>query len=253
MKPEIYVEQDGNVAELVLNRPAKLNTLTPAMFELLRSLSQEINQTRSIHAVILRGEGERAFCAGTDINTLKEYADFWDWRNRIDYVTQIRAIRQPVVAAVRGWALGGGHELAVAADIRVAGSGAIFGAPEITLGWLGAGGTSQFLPRLVGYGQAMRILLTGERIPAAEALRIGLVEEVVEDAEVLPRARALAKLIATYSPVATQATKAAVRAGMGNLEMGLQLENELMALCFAAGNDKAGAKLFADRKEGQPK
>jgi hypothetical protein len=135
VKPEIYVEQDGHVAELVLNRPAKLNTLTPAMFELLRKLSQEINQTRSIHVVILRGEGERAFCAGTDINTLKEYDDFWDWRNRVDYVSQIRAIRQPVIAAVRGWALGGGHELAVAADLRVAGTSAVFGAPEITLGW----------------------------------------------------------------------------------------------------------------------
>jgi len=251
VKPEIYVEQDGPVAELVLNRPAKLNTLTPAMFELLRNLSQEINQTRSIHAVILRGEGERAFCAGTDINTLKEYDDFWDWRNRVDYVTQIRAIRQPVIAAVRGWALGGGHELAVAADLRVAGTSAVFGAPEITLGWVGAGGTSQYLPRLVGFGQAMRILLTGERIPAAEALRIGLVEEVVADDQVLARARELAGRIAGYSPVATQATKAAVRAGMGNLDMGLQLENELMALCFAAGNDKAGAKLFAGRKEGE--
>jgi enoyl-CoA hydratase len=252
VKPEIYVEQDGHVAELVLNRPAKLNTLTPAMFELLRKLSQEINQTRSIHVVILRGEGERAFCAGTDINTLKEYDDFWDWRNRVDYVSQIRAIRQPVIAAVRGWALGGGHELAVAADLRVAGTSAVFGAPEITLGWVGAGGTSQYLPRLVGFGQAMRILLTGERIPAAEAMRIGLVEEVVEDDQLLPRVREIAGRIASYSPVATQATKAAVRAGMsGNLDMGLQIENELMALCFAAGNDKAGAKLFAGRKEGE--
>lgn len=251
MKDDIYIEQDGHVAELVLNRPAKLNTLTPTMFDLLRGISQEINRTSSIHVVILRGEGERAFCAGTDINTLKEYEDFWAWRNRVDYVTQIRAIRQPVIAAVRGWALGGGHELAVAADIRIAGKSSVFGAPEVTLGWVGAGGTSQYLPRLVGFGQAMRILLTGERIGAEEALRIGLVEEVVDDDQLLPRARALAAKIANYSPIATQATKAAVRAGMGgNLEMGLQMENELMALCFAAGNDKAGARLFAGRKDG---
>ncbi|MBX3540304.1 MAG: enoyl-CoA hydratase/isomerase family protein [Chelatococcus sp.] len=249
MKADIYVEQDGHVAELVLNRPAKLNTMTPAMFKLLRELSQEINQTRSIHVVVLRGEGERAFCAGTDINTLKEYEDFWDWRNRVDYVTQIRAIRQPVIAVLRGWALGGGHELAVASDIRIAARSAVLGSPEIGLGWVGAGGTSQYLPRLIGYGQAMRILLTGQRITAEEALRIGLVEEVVEDDEVLPRARELAKQIASYSPVATQATKAAVRAGMnGNLDLGLQIENELMALCFAAGNDKAGAQLFNARK-----
>lgn len=248
MKPEIYLEQDGNVAELVLNRPAKLNTMTPDMFVLLRDLSQQINQTPSIHVVILRGEGERAFCAGTDVNTLKEYEDFWAWRNRIDYVTQIRAIRQPVIAALRGWALGGGHELAVAADIRIAARSAVLGSPEVALGWVGAGGTSQFLPRLIGYGQTMRLLLTGQHVPAEEALRIGLVEEVVDDGQELVRARELARQIASHSPVATQATKAAVRAGMGNLDHGLQIENELMALCFAAGNDKAGAKLFRERK-----
>ncbi|WP_439496266.1 enoyl-CoA hydratase/isomerase family protein [Bosea sp. (in: a-proteobacteria)] len=248
MKPEIYLEQDGNVAELVLNRPAKLNTMTPDMFALLRELSQQIAQTPSIHAVILRGEGERAFCAGTDVNTLKEYEDFWAWRNRIDYVTQIRTIRQPVIAALRGWALGGGHELAVAADIRIAARSTVLGSPEVALGWVGAGGTSQFLPRLIGYGQTMRLLLSGQRVPAEEALRIGLVEEVVDDGQELVRARELARQIASYSPVATQATKAAVRAGMGNLDHGLQIENELMALCFAAGNDKAGAELFRGRK-----
>lgn len=245
----IYLERDGNVGELVLNRPEKLNALTPDMFRLLRDLSMEINEADDIHVVLFRGEGARAFCAGTDINTLKEYPDFWAWRNRVDYVTQIRAIRKPVIACVHGYALGGGHELAVAADIRIAATNAVFGAPEIRLGWVGAGGTSQYLPRLIGYGQAMRILLTGQRIDAQEALRIGLVEEVVETGKELERARELAREIASYSPIATQTTKAAVRAGMnGNLELGLQIENELMALCFAAGNDKAGAKLFGERK-----
>lgn len=245
----IYLERDGNVGELVLNRPEKLNALTPDMFRLLRDLSMEINEADDIHVVLFRGEGTRAFCAGTDINTLKEYPDFWAWRNRVDYVTQIRAIRKPVIACVHGYALGGGHELAVAADIRIAATNAVFGAPEIRLGWVGAGGTSQYLPRLIGYGQAMRILLTGQRIDAQEALRIGLVEEVVETGKELERARELAREIASYSPIATQTTKAAVRAGMnGNLELGLQIENELMALCFAAGNDKSGAKLFGERK-----
>lgn len=249
IKGLIYLERDGNIGELVLNRPEKLNALTPDMFRLLRDLSMEINEADDIHVVLFRGEGTRAFCAGTDINTLKEYPDFWAWRNRVDYVTQIRAIRKPVIACVHGYALGGGHELAVAADIRIAATNAVFGAPEIRLGWVGAGGTSQYLPRLIGYGQAMRILLTGQRIDAQEALRIGLVEEVVETGKELERARELAREIASYSPIATQTTKAAVRAGMnGNLELGLQIENELMALCFAAGNDKSGAKLFGERK-----
>ena len=254
VKPAVYLEQDGNVAELVLNRPLKHNAMTSLMFKLLRDAQEEINSTKSIHTVILRGAGERAFCTGTDINTLKEYEDFWDWRNRIDYVTQIRAIRKPVIAAIKGWALGGGHELAVAADIRIAARSAVFAAPEIRLGWVGAGGTSQYLPRLLGYGQAMRILLTGDHISADEAFRIGLIEELVDDGQELIRARALAKQIASYSPIATQATKAAVRAGMsGNLDMGLQIENELMALCFAAGNDKAGAQLFGERVKSDKK
>ena len=253
-KPEVYLEQDGNVAELVLNRPRKHNAMTPPMFKLLKDAQEEINGTKSIHTVILRGAGERAFCTGTDINTLKEYDDFWDWRNRIDYVTQIRAIRKPVIAAIKGWALGGGHELAVAADIRIAARNAVFAAPEIRLGWVGAGGTSQYLPRLLGYGQAMRILLTGNQINAEEAFRIGLIEEIVDDGQELVRSRELARQIATYSPIATQATKAAVRAGMsGNLDLGLQIENELMALCFAAGNDKAGAQLFGTRVKSDKK
>ena len=250
MTGDIDLAIDGRVAEILLNRPAKLNTLTPAMFERLRDVCARVNADESIHAVVLHGAGERAFCAGTDVNTLGEYEDFWAWRNRVDYVTQVRGIRKPVIAALKGWVLGGGLELAVACDLRVAAENAVLGAPEVALGWIGAGGTSQFLPRLVGYGQAMRILATGERLPAAEALRIGLVEEVVPPVDELPRARELARRIAGHSPVATQAVKAAVRAALqGNLELGLQIENELMALCFAKGSDKAGAARFRARRE----
>lgn len=249
--PAVRIDRnDPGVAELVLNRPAKLNTMTPEMFSLLREACTELNRDVSVHAVILRGEGERAFSAGTDVNTLKEYEDFWDWRNRVDYVTQIRSLKKPVIAAIRGWALGGGLELAVACDIRIAARDAIFGAPEVQLGWIGAGGTSQFLPRLIGYGQAMRLLVTGVRVPAEEALAIGLIEELCEPGEELSRARELAGQIAATSPVATMSVKAAVRAALhGNLELGLQIENELMALCFAKGGDKAGAELFARRRD----
>jgi len=246
--PFVRLDRDGAVGEIVINRPAKLNTLTPEMFDLLRAACAEANDDGSIHALILRGEGERAFSAGTDINTLKNYDDFWAWRNRTDYVTQIRALKKPIIAAVRGWALGGGLELAVACDIRIAAADATFGAPEVQLGWIGAGGTSQFLPRLIGYGQAMRILVTGIRVGAEEALRIGLVEEVCPPGEELARARSMARQIASYSPVATMAVKAAVRGSLhGSLDLGLQLENELMALCFAKGGDRHGTELFAGR------
>jgi enoyl-CoA hydratase len=249
MTDEIRLDLHGAVGEIVLNRPAKHNAMTPHMFELLRDVCAEADRNDAIHALVLRGEGERAFSAGTDVNTLSSYDDFWAWRNRIDYVSQIRNLRKPVIAAVRGWALGGGLELAAACDIRVAARDAVFGAPEVRLGWIGAGGTSQILPRLVGTGQALRILLTGDRITAEEALRIGLIEELVEPGEEFVRARALAEQIATYSPIATQAVKAAVRASMrGGLDLGLQVENELMTLCFAAGNDRAGAEMFRLRR-----
>jgi enoyl-CoA hydratase len=248
MKPEIYLEVSGHVGEIVLNRPGKLNTLTAAMFKLLRDVCEQANDDPQVHVILLRGEGQRAFCAGTDINTLATFDGPWAWRNRVDYVTQIRALRKPVIACIAGWALGGGLELAVAADIRFAADTAVFGAPEVSLGWIGAGGTSQFLPRLIGYGQAMKLLVSGERIDAAEALRIGLVEEVVPADALLERARAYAARIAAHSPIATQAVKSSVRAAMfGSLEGGLQIENELMAMCFALGADKAGAARFAQR------
>lgn len=243
-------KKDNHVADIVINRPDKLNAITPAMFKQLRDVCDEVNNDKYIHAVLFYGAGDRAFCAGTDINTLKEYENFWDWRNRIDYVTQIRNLRKPVVGVIKGWALGGGHELAVAADIRIAAENAVFGSPEVKLGWVGAGGTSQFLPRLVGYGQAMKLLLTGDRIDAQEALRIGLVEEVVETGKELERGREIAETIAANPPIATETTKSAVRAGMnGNMEMGLQIENELMILCFAMGEGESGVEKFNNRKK----
>jgi len=246
----IRFEIHQHVGEIILDRPAKLNTLTPEMFSQLRDICQQANEDKDVHAVLLYGAGERAFCAGTDINTLKNYDSFWAWRNRVDYVTQIRNLRKPVVCVAHGWALGGGLELAAAADIRIAADNAVFGAPEVTLGWIGAGGTSQFLPKLIGYGQAMKLLVTGERIDASEALRIGLVEEVVPAADALARGRALAASIASLPPVATESVKAAVRASLnGNLQSGLQLENELMTLCFAMGQDKNGADKFNERKQ----
>jgi enoyl-CoA hydratase len=246
----IRLEINGNVGELILDRPKKLNTMTPDMFKQLRDVCNEINDNDDIHTVLFYGAGDKAFCAGTDINTLKDYKDFWAWRNRIDYVTQIRSIRKVVVCVTKGWALGGGHELAVAADIRIAAKSTVFGSPEVALGWVGAGGTSQFLPKLIGYGQTMKLLATGDRIDADEALRIGLVEEVVDgDVEALERGRAMAQQIASYPVVATISTKAAVRASMfGSLEAGLQIENELMTLCFAKGQAAEGAEKFNSRK-----
>ena len=245
MSGNVSLHRHGAVAELRLDRPDKHNALTPQMYVEIRDHCEAVNRDEAIHAVVVVGAGERAFCSGSDVSSLNDFADFWAWRNRVDYIAPIRTLRKPTVAAIKGWALGGGHEIALACDIRIAARNTVFSSPEVTLGWLGAGGAAQHLTRLVGYGQAMKILLTGERLDAAEAYRIGLVECLVEPGEEFGRAMEIAKRIASYSPVATQAVKSAVRAAMsGQIEMGYQTENELMALCFAVAEKTPGSPIF---------
>ena len=224
----------GNVGEVTLNRPSKHNALTPAMYRQIAARCAEINAADTIHVAIFCGGGTRAFCAGSDVGALGEYDDFWAWRNRADYIAPILALRKPAVAAIKGWALGGGLEIALACDLRVAARSAVFAAPEVALGWSGGGGAAYHLARLCGYGRAMKYLLSGERFSAETAEQMGMIEWLVDDGDELARAREVAAVIAAHSSVATQAVKAAVRRGMDlSVGQGLQNENELMALCFA--------------------
>ncbi|MCT8161729.1 enoyl-CoA hydratase/isomerase family protein [Pseudoruegeria sp. SHC-113] len=238
----VWLHKDGPIGEITLDRPAKLNALTPQMYRQIAECCAQADADAEIRVVIFRGEGSRAFCAGSDVKALEGYEDFWAWRNRFDYIPPILALRKPAIAAVKGWALGGGLEIALACDLRVVARDAVFSAPEVQLGWNGAGGAAQHLTRMCGYGQAMRILLTGDRFDAEEAARIGMVEYLVDPGEELPRARALAAQIADHAPHATQAVKAAVRGAMDlTTAQGLRNENELMSLCFAKA-DLARAK-----------
>lgn len=231
---EVRLETHGNIGEIILDRPSKHNALTPEMYGQIAACCAEADATADIHVVIIRGAGERAFCAGSDIKALEGYEDFWAWRNRFDYIPPILGLRKPTVAAVKGWALGGGLEIALACDMRVVARSAVFSAPEVQLGWNGAGGAAQHLTRMCGYGQAMRLLLTGDRFGAVEAAQLGMIEWLVEDGDELGKARGVAKQIAGHSPVATQAVKAAVRGAMDlSVAHGLRNENELMSLCFA--------------------
>lgn len=230
----VRLEITGNIGEIVLDRPAKHNALTPDMYRQIAMRCEEADSTETVHVIIFRGAGERAFCAGSDTKALKDYDDFWAWRNRFDYIPPILALRKPTIAAIKGWALGGGLEIALACDLRVAARTAVFSAPEVQLGWNGAGGAAQHLTRMCGYGQAMRLLLTGDRFTAEEASQFGMIEWLVEAGEELIKARAVASQIAGNSPVATQAVKAAVRGAMDlSTAQGLRNENELMSLCFA--------------------
>lgn len=235
MDGAVTLERRGAVAVLTLDRPAKRNAITNAMAEQLAAHAGAINADDAIRAVLLRGAGEKAFCAGMDLRAIEAFPTAWAFRHRPDYPGAVRSIGKPVVAALHGFALGGGFELALACDIRIAAASTRIGFPEVTRGWVGGGGASQMLPRLIGVGQAMRLLLTGDQVDAPEALRLRLVERVVPDDELDAVAMALCEKLAALPPVAVQAVKAAVRQSLETpLSAGLHYENEMNVLCLAA-------------------
>jgi len=249
MSGQVTLAVDAGIATIVLDRPDKHNAITPAMAAQLAALCKEADARDDVRVVLIRGSGERAFSAGSDLNALAEDRGVWEFRNRIEYAAVVRDIRKPVVALLHGWVLGGGLEIALAADVRIAARSAKLGAPEVTRGWVGGGGASQILPRTVGAGRAMHLLLSGEPVSAEQALAMGLVEEVVDDAQADERAFAYAKKIAAHSPIATQAVKAAVRAA---LEMpfsaGIRYENELHVVCMQANDRAEGIAAFQQKR-----
>ncbi|MFE2540356.1 enoyl-CoA hydratase/isomerase family protein [Actinacidiphila glaucinigra] len=245
----VLLDVTDRVATLTLNRPEKLNAVTPEMSRALVRAVEWCDATDEVRAVVVTGAGERAFSVGSDIGELDRYATAWDFRNRVDYCDAIRAARTPTIAAVGGYALGGGLETALSCDIRIAGDTASFGAPEITLGWIGGGGMAAFLNRAAGPGNAAYLLLTGERIDAARALAWHLVTEVVDRAELPARARALAAVIASRAPLAAETAKINLRAA-GNLpeDQALAYERDLQTICFASEDAAEGRRAFAEKR-----
>ena len=250
MTGRVTLNVQDSIGQIVLDRPDKMNAITPDMTRELQRICREIENDNVIRVVTIAGAGDRAFSAGSDLNTLADLSEIMVFRDRIEYAALVRDIKKPVIAALKGWVLGGGMEIALSADIRVAGRSAKIGGPEVTRGWLGGGGASQMLPRLVGVGQAMRMLLTGDPVDAETALRIGLVEEIVDDAAVASRVSEVAKKIASFSPTATLAVKAAVRAALSiPLEAGLRYENELHVLCMSDKGRLEGIKAFQEKRD----
>jgi enoyl-CoA hydratase/carnithine racemase len=250
MDGSVSVTVRGAVAELLLDRPAKHNAVTPAMAAAIADAARAVDVDDAVRIVLLRGAGERAFCAGSDLNSLAAYPSTWHFRNRVEYAAAIRGIRKPVIAALQGWTLGGGAEMALGADIRIAAEGTRFGFPEVTRGWVGGGGASQLLPRMIGVARATRMLMTGDPIQANEAQSLGLFDQVVPQADLLPTAHALAAKIAGFSPVAVQSVKASVRMAMeAPLTAGLLYENEMNVLCFSAGDHLEGIRAFAEKRD----
>jgi enoyl-CoA hydratase len=246
---DLIYSKDGPIATVIINRPNKLNTITPAMGHALFDISADINSDNNIRVLILTGTGEKAFSAGSDVKVLDDYGTNWQLRNRADYNRALWAVRKPIIAAIRGYCIGGGLELALTSDIRIASTTAKFGAGEIKLGWHGGAGNTQLLPRLVGYGKALQMLLTGDLITAEEAYRTGLVQEMVADDQLESTVNALAQRIASNAPIAVQITKHLVRmAESTTIDVGLAYENDMFAYCFTTQDSQEGIAAFKEKR-----
>ncbi len=248
----VLVERDEarRVALLRFNRPRQLNALNGQVMDQLCSALEALDRDDAIRVMVVTGS-ERAFAAGADIGEMATATAVEMLRaNRIAQWDRVRRIGKPVIAAVNGWCLGGGCELAMALDLIIAGEGARFGQPEINLGVIpGAGGT-QRLTRAVGKSRAMEMILTGEPIDAREAHRLGLVARVVPSELLVEDALALAAVIATKSPLALRLAKEAVNASYEmSLTDALAHERRLFYLLFASEDQKEGMAAFLEKRE----
>ena len=245
----VDLEFAQGVALITLNRPAKLNAMTPAMSENLVKAILTCNDHADVRVVIVTGAGERAFCVGSDVLDLDRYAQPWSFRNRTDYVDALRLLRKPLIAAVNGMAFGGGLEMTLAADIRLASHAARFAAPEIKLGWVGGGGVAHALAHSIGASNAAIMIMTGDPIEAVQALQWGLVSELLEPDQLLPRARALAATIASRAPIAAETAKLNLR-GAFNMtrDMSFAYERELQTICFATQDAAEGRAAFKEKR-----
>jgi enoyl-CoA hydratase/carnithine racemase len=247
----LYEKRDG-IAYVTINRPKVLNALNTPTWKDMRTAFDDARDDASVRGVILTGAGNKAFVAGADIGELAHVAAFeaeQSSRFGQEVLDVIENLGKPVVAAVNGFALGGGCETAMACTIRIAAESAKFGQPEVTLGLVPGGGGTQRLPRLVGKGRALQLILSGETISAQEAYRIGLVNEVVPAAELIPRAEAILKKIASNAPIAVKLALEATNKGLETSQSeGSLLEAAYFGLCAATEDKKEGTTAFLERR-----
>ena len=249
----LLLEKDNGIGIITLNRPKALNALNAATIYEMDSLLDTIASDDSIKIVIVTGSGEKAFVAGADILEMKSMSaiEGRNWGKLAQGVfNKLENLPQPVIAAVNGYALGGGCELAMACDIRIASEKAKFGQPEVTLGIIPGFGGTQRLSRLVGKGRAKELLFTADMIDADEAYRIGLVNKVVAAEELMAATKTLAVKIMSRGPVAVQLCKAAVNEGLDmDLQSGIAYEGEVFGLCFATVDQKEGMTAFVEKRK----
>lgn len=254
--PTVVLERDGarqgRLAHLVLSRPTALNAISSQLAEDLLAACDALAADRSVWAVVLRGEGERAFCAGADLKERDRFSpEQWQAQRALfrRMFAAVRAVPQPMIAAVHGYALGGGTELALLADLVVASEDAIFGLTETGLGLIPGGGGTQTLPRLVGRARAKELLFTARRIPAERALAIGLVNHVVPRPDLLPAAVRLADEILANSPVAVREVKWAMDQGLDRpFEEALEREHAAYLRAIASEDRREGIRAFNEKR-----
>lgn len=252
MPANILYKQEKHIATITLNRPDKLNALSVEMMKELNEYCLKVNRDPEVRVVVLRGAGERAFCAGSDIESFESYSTPWEYRNREDnYLRSIRSVRKPILVMMHGYTIGGGLEIAISGDIRYATEDTKIGAPEINWGWIPGGGSTQLLPKIVGIGHAAEILLTGEFINGAYAAEIGLVNRAFPTfAEMESYTYETAKKIAEKAPIAAQLVKHSIRMSMNTtLDVGLQYENELNYVAFSTEDKLEGERAFKEKRK----
>jgi enoyl-CoA hydratase/carnithine racemase len=236
----LYEKKDA-IAYVTVNRPKVLNALNTPTWKDLRTAFEDARDDVKVRGVILTGAGNKAFIAGADISELAKVTAF--------EAEQSSRFGQPVIAAINGFALGGGCETAMACTIRIAVDTAKFGQPEVTLGLIPGGGGTQRLPRLVGKGHALQLILSGEMISAPDAYRIGLVNELVPASDLLTRAEAILKKIAANAPIAVKFALEAANKGVETSQSeGLLLEASFFGLCAATDDKKEGTTAFLEKR-----
>jgi len=251
----VLYEKKGAIAYVTVNRPKVLNALNTPTWKDLRTAFEDARDDTALRGVILTGAGDKAFIAGADISELAHVAAFeaeQSSRFGQEVLDLIENLGKPVVAAINGFALGGGCETAMACTIRIAVDTAQFGQPEVKLGLVPGGGGTQRMPRLIGKGRALQLILSGEMINAQEAYRIGLVNEIVPAAGLVTRAEAILKKIASNAPIAVKFALEAANKGMETSQgEGLLLEASYFGLCAATEDKKEGTAAFLEKRPPQ--
>lgn len=252
MSDAVVLQIDGPVAWVTLNRPDSLNAINAAVRAELPARIREAENDASVRVIVLRGAGDRAFCAGADIHEFVEVASPAKDRQRRVHASWIRAFdeaRKPIVASIHGYCLGGGLEIALACDIRIVSENAVLGLPETGLGVITGVGGSQRIQRVLGLGLALDMILTGERISGERAYQIGLASRIAPTEQLSQATVQLADQIVTKGALATELAKEAVKQGQDmELSAGLRLEADLLTLLLNSEDRLSRAREFATRK-----